>query len=364
MKDTTIILLAGGKSERFNQPINKVLAKLNNKIVLEHSLDKFIKIDEVEKIIVVYNQDDEPQIKSIISNYDNVEIVKGGLTRSESLNNALDLVKTKKLLIHDAARPYTNIADIRKEIKALDEKDVVTLYHHPVDAVKFKNSHIEKKDLYMVTTPQGLLSKHIEFLKQAKTDREDDLEPFESTETSIAYIEESSPNLKITYSSDLDNRYYKVGYSFDFHPFEAGKPLIIGGIEIPSTMGLKAHSDGDVLIHALTEAIYGSLHLGDLGDNYPDSDNKYLNISSINFLKDAKRLIEEKGYIIQNIDCMVYLEQPKLKQYKKQIEENIALILGIDADLVSVKATTMEKKGVIGQGLGIGAEAYVLVLKK
>ena len=364
MKDVTIILLAGGISQRFNAEINKVYANLNQKTVIEHSLDKFIKIDEVDKIIISYNQKDEQLLNNILANYDfNIEKVIGGNTRSESLNKALDLVKTAKLLIHDAARPYTNILDIEEEIKALDEADVVTLYHNPVDAVKVGNSHISKTDVYLVSTPQGIKTKYIDILKNGNINREDDLEPFENQNVKIKYIKESSSNLKITYLDDLNNNIYKVGHSFDFHKLEIGKELYLGGLKIDSPFGLLAHSDGDVLLHAITEAMLGILNIGDLGDNYPDNDDSYKNISSTFFLNDVYQKLIKEGYVIQNIDCMIYLEKPKLKNYKRLIEQSIGKLLNIDPIKISVKATTLEKQGAIGLSEGIAASAYVLVTK-
>ena len=144
---------------------------------------------------------------------------------------------------------------------------------------------------------------------------------------------------------------------------EIGKKLYLGGLKIDSPFGLLAHSDGDVLLHAITEAMQGILNIGDLGDNYPDNDESYKNISSTFFLNDVYQKLIKEGYVIQNIDCMIYLEKPKLKNYKRLIEQSIGKLLNIDPIKISVKATTLEKQGAIGLSEGIAASAYVLVTK-
>ena len=357
MQDVTVIILGGGSSSRFNQKVNKIYMPLLGKSVIMHSIDKF-KALGIENIIVVYNKFDEAMIKALDLDLVTIE---GGASRALSLNNALPLVKTNKILVHDAARPWTNPLDIKALINALDDADVVTLYHYSVDAIKVHGSHLKKDDVYLVTTPQGFKKSSIELLLNANINREDDLEPFEQTNAKISYILETSPNKKITYISDLISSEYKVGHSFDFHPLAPNRKLILGGIEIASTVGLLGHSDADVLLHAISEALLGALNQGDLGDNFPDASDKYKDISSTYFLKNVKERLDKKNYSICNIDCMIYLEKPKLEDLKLKMAKNIAEILNIDQSKISIKATTLEKQGAIGLSEGIAASAYVLI---
>ena len=359
MQDVTVIILGGGKAERFNNKINKIYMPLFDKPVIMHSIDKF-KALGIENIIVVYHPDDETLSKRIASD---VLLIPGGVNRSASLNHALPFVKTNKVLVHDAARPWTNVEDIKALIAALDQYDVATLYHHPVDSVKVSDGHLAKKNVYLATTPQGFKKELIPVIVNAGENREDDLEPFENTKAKIAYILETTPNTKITYREDLADYQYLVGHSFDFHPLVKDRQLYLGGLESPSPFGLAGHSDADVVLHAISEALLGALNQGDLGDNFPDNDDKYHNISSIFFLENVKERLKCEHYQIVNIDCMIYLEKPKLKDLKRQMAEKIAAILEIDKTQISIKATTLEKQGAIGLSEGIASSAYVLIKK-
>lgn len=157
---------------------------------------------------------------------------------------------------------------------------------------------------------------------------------------------------------------YRIGHSFDFHPLVPDRLLILGGITIPFEKGLAGHSDADVVLHVVAESILGALGAGDLGTHFPDNDPKYKGQSSDFFVKESIKLSKEAGFVVNNIDVMVYIEKPSLKEYKPFIKSRIASLLEVDETLVNVKATTMEKKGIIGEGVGIAAEAIVLLKQK
>ena len=156
---------------------------------------------------------------------------------------------------------------------------------------------------------------------------------------------------------------YRIGNGFDVHAFAAGRKLIIGGIEIPFDKGLAGHSDADVLLHAITDALLGSLALGDIGKHFPDSDNKYKNADSSLFLKESYKLVKGKGYKLGNIDSTIALQQPKLANFLPQMQAKISSLLEVDANQISIKATTTEKLGFTGREEGIAAFAIVLVVK-
>ena len=155
---------------------------------------------------------------------------------------------------------------------------------------------------------------------------------------------------------------YRVGIGFDFHRLEEGKKLTIGGVLIPSEKGFLAHSDGDIFFHALTDALLGAVGYGDIGELFPDTDNKWKDVDSAIFLKEAKRIITELGYQIVNIDGVIILEKPKIKPYRDKIIQNTAKVLEIDKNQIFIKGKTYEKLGEIGKGLG--AECRVVVLLK
>ena len=156
---------------------------------------------------------------------------------------------------------------------------------------------------------------------------------------------------------------YRIGNGFDVHAFAAGRKLIIGGIEIPFDKGLAGHSDADVLLHAITDALLGSLALGDIGKHFPDSDNKFKNADSSLFLKESYKLVKGKGYKLGNIDSTIALQQPKLANFLPQMQAKISSLLEVDANQISIKATTTEKLGFTGREEGIAAFAIVLVVK-
>ena len=161
--------------------------------------------------------------------------------------------------------------------------------------------------------------------------------------------------------SKLMNRGFRIGHSFDIHRLEKGRKLILGGVDIPSEVGLLGHSDADVLLHAITESILGALGLGDLGTNFPDTSNEYKDISSVVLLQRALEEMKNKNYLIANIDVSLYLEKPKLFKYRQEILHNLAYLLKIPNGAINFKVTTTEKIGPIGQSEAIAAEAVCLL---
>ena len=245
----------------------------------------------------------------------------------------------------------------------LKTSPVTTLYHKSVDAVKYNGKNLPKESINLVTTPQGFNMEAIKYLKEHSNPMAaDELEILENGNFKVGYVKETTPNNKITYKWDLEES-YKIGHSLDFHPFIPSTYLLLGGVKIPYEYGLAGYSDSDCVYHAVTESILGALNQGDLGKNYPDNDPKYKGIASSYFLNDVKNRLKEANYAIVNIDIMIYLEEPKLKDYKLQMAKNIAECLDISSDKVSVKATTFEKKGVIGTKEGVASEATVLIKK-
>ena len=157
---------------------------------------------------------------------------------------------------------------------------------------------------------------------------------------------------------------YRTGIGFDVHSFAKGRKLILGGIEIPYEKGLAGHSDADAVLHAITDALLGSLALGDIGKHFPDSDNKYKNAESSIFLIEAYKLVKEKDYSLSNVDVVIALEKPKLSDYIERMREKIVSILQVEMEQVSIKATTTERLGFVGREEGIAAFATVTVVKR
>jgi len=154
---------------------------------------------------------------------------------------------------------------------------------------------------------------------------------------------------------------HRVGFGYDIHPFEDGTPLILGGVNIPHPLGLKGHSDADVVSHAIADALLGAANLGDIGEHFPDTDEGNKNISSLKILKDIFSMISDKGWQLENIDVSIITEEPKISPYKKQMAGNICEALSCNTDVISIKATTNERLGAIGRGEGIAAMAVALL---
>lgn len=370
------VLLMAGNSTRFNKLLNsyknKSLYELNNKPLLLYSLEKFNKIDKINNIYIVVKPDEKELVETILEETGNihVKIVEGGSTRNKSVKNALKFVEDDYVLFHDVARPLTNINDIKELIEKTNLCG--TLYHNLTDTVKETKSdkvrHLERSTLKAVTTPQIFHSSLFDIILNNNEDVTDELTLFENCD--ITFIEETSTNMKVTTFEDFEYMIYllnkdqkfKVGHSYDYHNFKDGEKLILGGIEIPSTFGLEGYSDSDVIYHSVCESILGALELGDIGTIFPDNAKENYKRNSLDFVNYALEKLEESDYEINNIDIMIYLQKPNLKNYKQKIVKNLKQVLKTES--VNVKATTLEKQGLIGTSKGIGTETVVLIRKK
>ena len=357
------IILMAGIGSRSSLSYNKTLYKYMGKPLFMYSVEAFLKNELIDEVILVINPSDELVVKQIIAD-EPVKLVYGGQTRNASLRNALQKINSDKVLVHDAARPHITAEDITKMLDALEEYDLATYYHKVVDTIKEGIKTLNRDNLKAVTTPQGFTKKCIDKILNNQEDVYDELQIFENDDVKIAFLEETHNNKKFTYLEDFEEPQYLIGHSLDFHPLVENRRLVLGGITFDHPKGLKGHSDADVVYHAVTEAIIGALNLGDIGTLFPDTDLKYKDIDSSYFLQYMQKELKEKNYIINNLDVIVYLEKPNLKNYKKEMAKNISSHLGISENIVNVKATTMEKQGVIGTENGIASEAIVLLKKQ
>ncbi len=376
MKTVDAILLMAGASTRFASNIKKPFYEINHKPLFLYSLDVLINHPSINHIYIVYALEDFALLEDIISaNYDTnqISLVEGGLTRLESVQNALKLVDSDVVIIHDAARPLIQKVDLDNLLSSSLTFSCGSMYHDIYDTIKMVDTSIttiDRNKLKAVSTPQFFVKKLYQKILEMdpKTPITDEIMLFEK-DYMVAFVKESRPNLKVTTQDDLkiveyyldSNKVYKIGHSLDFHPFKKAEALILGGVKIPYIYGLKGHSDADALYHAITEAIIGALGLGDIGTWFPDNDDKYLKKASSYFVKEAVQKAQSLGYIVVNIDTIIYIQKPSLKPYKTQMAQNIKALT--NCSYVNVKATTMEKKGVIGNSEGIACEAVVLMQK-
>ena len=372
-----LILLAGGDSKRFKSNIPKPYYKVNNKTLLEHSLSVFGKINNIKKIIIVYNRKHKKYLKKIKLN----KLIKivGGNSRQKSTYNALKLIKKmncKKVLIHDVARPNPPKLLINKIIKKLNKKNVVIPIIKNNDATKrvkkniiFKN--IKRDNLVFSQTPQGFnFSKVFEkHKKNINYTFDDDSAVFTMHGEKVFTVEGSKTNIKVTTKEDIDifkslkkEKVYS-GIGFDIHRLVKNRQLYLGGIKIPFNLGLDGHSDGDPVLHAIIDSLLGACRLGDIGRLFSDKDKKYKNIRSNILLKKTLYLINSKNFEINNIDINIIAQKPKIKKYTKKMKKNISNICQISKNQINIKGKTSEKLGLIGKGEAIASEVISTVKK-
>ena len=372
-----LILLAAGDSKRFKSNIPKPFNMVNNKTLLEHSLDTFKDFPAIKKTIIVYNKKHKKYLDKL--NLKNTVTIVGGQTRQESTFKALKKIKRmncKKVLIHDAARPFSSKKIINEIINNLKRNHAVVPIIKINDATKraekniiFKN--IQRNSLRLTQTPQGFTFKKIyeKHEKNINASFDDDSALFTEDNEKVVTINGSKTNLKITDREDLNifkslkkGKIYS-GIGFDIHKLIKGRKLFLGGIKIPFKLGLKGHSDADPVLHALIDSLLGACKLGDIGKLFSNKNRKYKNIRSTLLLKKVIQLIKSKNFSINNIDINVITQEPKIKKYSKKMIYTISKICGINISQINIKGKTSEKFGLIGKGKAIASEAISSVIK-
>jgi 2-C-methyl-D-erythritol 4-phosphate cytidylyltransferase/2-C-methyl-D-erythritol 2,4-cyclodiphosphate synthase len=351
--DVTLIILSAGNSTRFDYPVKKQWLRIDNKPLWLFVADRFNEFFNFTKTIITAN----PKEARLYEKLCDYTIVNGDSQRQLSLKNALNFVDSKYVMVSDVARacvPKEIILTLTKNIK---DYDCAVPYLKPVDTVVYDDKTIDRNKVKLIQTPQ--LSKTSTLKKALNTETlyTDERAAIEAIGGEINYILGSDESKKITYFKDLNLPCLKPprkdifsGIGYDTHKFEKNKKLILGGVEIPCEYGLKAHSDGDVVIHSLIDALLGAAGYGDIGEFFPDNDNRYKNISSIKLLEEIYDVLQKTGFEIVNCDITIITEKPKLKNYKTKIQRNLSNILKTN---VNIKATTNEKMGFIGRGEGI-----------
>ena len=368
---TIALIVAGGFGRRFGGEIPKQYTSS----ILTKTIKKFLE-SKVDNVQVVIRPEDQKFYLQAINGMNLLPVVFGGSTRGESVRNGLQAIAQHNpdlVLVHDANRPFLSvnlIDEIITKLKLNPQHGVVPAVKVPETVKKITNTKVElveREDLFLIQTPQGFYFKQLlDVYNQADSFATDESSLMEKYKVPITYIAGEKQNIKITYKEDtMMNCEIRCGNGFDAHKFapeiSEANSVILGGITIPFERKLEAHSDGDVLIHALVDAILGSIGEGDIGMHFPPSDSKWKNADSKLFLIHADKLLKEKNGRINNIDITVICEKPRLGVYREQIRNNLANILEISQDRVNIKATTTEKMGFTGRGEGIAVQAMVTI---
>ena len=360
------ILLAAGQSKRFKSLKPKQYSIYRGKPLYEHSIDKANKSGLFKHIILVVNN--RKNLKKNLSK--NIKIIKGGKERSDSSYLALKYIKrfnVKNVLIHDAARPNFSINLMKKIIRGLNRHQAVVPFINSVDSAKYKlknnTYNLIKKNTLLTQTPQGFRYKDLYKIAQNRDKVQDESSLFINQDLKVNFILGEKNNSKITFQKDLSNNNIFFGIGFDVHKLVPKRKLYLGGLKIKSEFGTLGHSDGDPVLHAITDAILGACKMGDIGQKFSDKNKKFKGIRSTIFLKKVINEIKQKNYFINNIDVNIIAQTPKISKYKNKMIKLIASICEIEKDMINIKGKTTEKLGLIGKNKAIACEVITSVIK-
>ena len=378
------IIVAAGSGSRAGEGLPKQFRLIDGKPMLRHSVGALNAHPLIDAIVVVVADGQEHLASEIIAGLSNVTIIIGGDTRRDSVRNGLQHLQKHPeingVLIHDAARPFlptqviddliTALGNHAGAVPALPVTDSLARSH---DGATLSAS--ESRDgLWRIQTPQAFnLSAICTAHDQWDTEQEatDDARMAKAAGFNVALIPGDERLGKYTFSSDFAGhtqhkasmQIFRTGTGYDVHRLVAGEELWLCGIKVEHDKGLSGHSDADVALHALTDAILGAAALGDIGDHFPPSDPQWRGAASDRFLAHAVSLVAAKGYKIANIDVTIICEAPKIGPHREKMRHRVAEILQIDSDAVSIKATTTERLGYTGRGEGIAAQAVATLMK-
>ena len=361
------IILAAGQSKRFKSNKPKQYILYNNKPIYEHSVDKVLKSGLFKHVILVVKNNFFIKRKFP----KNVKIIKGGKERSDSSLLGLKYVKKfkiKNVLIHDAARPNFSIKLLRKILNNLKKNKAVIPFIIVTDSIKYNFKNITynllRKNTLLTQTPQGF--KYKDLFKIAISNKkkvQDEASLFINRNLKVKFIKGENTNYKITYKKDVKQSKIFYGIGFDVHRLVPGRKLYLGGLKIKSNLGTLGHSDGDPVLHAITDSILGACNMGDIGQKFSNKNKKYQNIRSSILLKKVINEIKLKNYYINNLDINIITETPKISKLKNKMIHLISAICQIQKNQINIKGKTTEKLGLIGKEKAIACEVITSVKK-
>ena len=367
------IIVAAGRGKRLGSSLPKQFLKVRGRTILEMSVEAFEQNKYVVEIFVAANADYCELTEKLCRGFSKLKkIVAGGAERQDSVRAALDCLRGENgiVLVHDAARPFVSeavinaviegTADFGAAIPTVPAKDTI----RQVDGTGSRT--LQRETLACVQTPQGF---RISLIKHAfeKAQAEgflgtDDASLVERMGINISMVQGEDANRKITTREDLETE-MRIGTGYDVHRLVEGRPLVLCGEQIPYEKGLLGHSDADVALHALMDAMLGAAGLGDIGKHFPDTDERYRGISSMKLLQKTAELLREAGYFLGNADITIIAQRPKIAGYIPKMRANIAEIMNCDENKINIKGTTTEKLGFVGREEGIASEAVCILYR-
>lgn len=386
------ILAAGGRGTRLGSSTPKQMLSLGERTILQRSFDIVDSHDRIDEIVIALPPDLASSPPAyLVSARKPVRIVDGGHRRQDSVAKAFAQVSSSAgiIVIHDAARPFASADLFTRVIEAAAKGGAAIAALQASDTVKEATAApgvrivartIDRESVYLAQTPQAFTRDVLEHAiargRESIGRATDEASLAEQAGHSVCLVDGEATNIKITTPHDLDvskallgirdlglgiSTPTRIGTGYDLHRLEAGRPLIIGGVQIPHETGLAGHSDADVLCHAVTDAILGAAAAGDIGQHFPDTDPKWKGANSIALLRGAVAIIQAAGYAVANIDAVVIAERPKIAPHIPAMRANLAQAIGIDVSAVSVKGKTNETVDALGRNEAIAVHAVALL---
>jgi len=361
LSNTTLILLGAGSSSRFKTTVKKQWLYSGDTPLWLQVAEYFENSSNFKEIIIVSSKEEIAFMK----NFASYTYVEGGSSRQSSLSNALQHVKSQYVMVSDIARSCVPTDMIERILSAKEEASCIVPVLPVTDTLYMNNTPIDREKVKIIQTPQLSVTTLLKKALETETIFTDDSSAIASLGEKVHFVEGSQLAHKLTTLSDLQkvpcikapSTKTLTGFGIDIHPFETDKEMFLCGVKIDIDYGFKAHSDGDVAIHALIDALLGAAGMGDIGELYPDTEETYAGADSKELLRDTVRRINSFGYIIGNVDLTIMAEAPKLLPYKAEMKTTLASILGIKANFVNIKATTAEKLGFVGRKEGVTVHA-------
>ncbi len=368
-----VIICAAGKGTRAGFEKNKLLVPFQGSTALEKSISAF-DFHAIDEIVITAAENDYAEISALCENFPKAKVVLGGETRSQSVYNALQATNSDIVLIHDGARPFVTRAIIERCIHSVKSfgSGVCAIACTDTIAVADKNKIVSvpnRETLYQIQTPQGFFKENIlaaynQAFENGNPSYTDDSSVFAAFCGKPVLCEGGKENIKLTHASDFEKGVARCGFGIDTHAFGKEQNYItLGGVKIPSESGLIAHSDGDVLIHALMDALLSAAGLKDIGYYFPDTDEKWKNANSVKMLESVVETLNEKRYSVQNVSIAVQAEKPRLAKYIDDMKNVLSSALKVDPTAIGITAGTNEGLGYVGEGKGITVHAYALLKK-
>lgn len=370
----TALIVAAGSGSRMGGDVPKQYRLLAGKSVLAHAVDALASHPRIDAVRVVIGDGQHDIARSALGDREVGELIVGGAERSDSVRAGLAAVGDGIVLVHDAARPFCPPDVIDRLLDALPRGDgavpVLAVADTLAKGIGTIDAMVDRGGLIRIQTPQAFHAEDLRYaLGEGRGRATDESSVMVAAGLIIITVQGDSMLEKLTTASDWDRAEARLaatmvsrtGSGFDVHAFAGPGPIMLGGVEVAHGSGLAGHSDADVALHSITDALLGAAALGDIGDHFPPSDPRWKGASSDQFLAHAAALIRARGGSIDHVDCTIICEVPKIGPHRLAMRQTIAAILGIALDRVSVKATTTERLGFAGRGEGIAAQAIATI---